>query len=215
MLRATHHGWPPLPRPLLGVCHSILASAHRPICSAGCSESRIHLQSIFESQPQYPSRRQPVRLVTVRLVLSPNRPEDRWSRGMFTAMGPTRRSACMIRPPLLSNCSTPTRCIRRGPRSWRPAAGSGRRRSHSPPATPKRISRRIDTSATSLAKARHAVAAAGLSNVTFEEADILDLPHAAGSFDDVFLCFVLEHLPRPEAALLALRRVMRPGGTMT
>jgi SAM-dependent methyltransferase len=81
--------------------------------------------------------------------------------------------------------------------------------------SPKAHFTAIDTSAESLAKTRQVVAAAGLSNVTLEEADILDLRHAAGSFDAVFLCFVLEHLARPEAALLALRRVMRPGGTMT
>jgi hypothetical protein len=30
-----------------------------------------------------------------------------------------------------------------------------------------------------------------------------------------FVCFVLEHLPRPSEALAALRGVIRPGGTIT
>jgi SAM-dependent methyltransferase len=73
----------------------------------------------------------------------------------------------------------------------------------------------VDVSAPSLAKARMAVAAKGLTNVEIRQADILDLPFAAGSFDHVFLCFVLEHLPRPRDALRALKAVLRPGGSLT
>jgi SAM-dependent methyltransferase len=73
----------------------------------------------------------------------------------------------------------------------------------------------IDLSESSLAEARHAATRAGLTNLTFERADILDLPYAPGSFDHVFLCFVLEHLARPSEALLALGRVLAPGGTLT
>ena len=57
--------------------------------------------------------------------------------------------------------------------------------------------------------------AAGLSNVTFQQADIFDLPFAPQSFDHVFVCFVLEHLSRPADALRALRGVLKPGGTIT
>jgi SAM-dependent methyltransferase len=71
----------------------------------------------------------------------------------------------------------------------------------------------IDVSAPSLARAKQA--AAGLANVAFRQADLLDLPFATAAFDHVFLCFVLEHLREPEAALVALRRVLRPGGTIT
>jgi SAM-dependent methyltransferase len=73
----------------------------------------------------------------------------------------------------------------------------------------------IDVSSSSLAEAGRAVQAAGITNVTLQEADIFDLPFPAGSFDHVFVCFVLEHLARPVAALQALRDVLRPGGTMT
>ena len=73
----------------------------------------------------------------------------------------------------------------------------------------------IDLSPDSLAAAHARVDAAGLSNVSFQQADIFDLPFAPGSFDHVFVCFVLEHLGEPVAALAALRGLLRPGGTIT
>jgi len=73
----------------------------------------------------------------------------------------------------------------------------------------------IDLAATSLAQARAQVTASGLGNVEFRQADILDLPFGPGAFDHVFVCFVLEHLPDPSAALVALRGVLRSGGTIT
>jgi SAM-dependent methyltransferase len=71
----------------------------------------------------------------------------------------------------------------------------------------------IDVSPRSLEAARSR--AASLGNVTFQQADILALPFPEGSFDHVFLCFVLEHLPRPAEALASLRRQLKPGGTLT
>jgi len=73
----------------------------------------------------------------------------------------------------------------------------------------------IDTSADSLAQARQSVAAAGLTNVVFEQADIFSLPFTHRSFDHVFVCFVLEHLARRLEALMALRGLLRAGGTIT
>ena len=73
----------------------------------------------------------------------------------------------------------------------------------------------IDVSAASLAEAGKAVRAAGLANVTLQQADIFELPFAPASFDHVFVCFVLEHLARPVDALKALRRVLKPGGSIT
>lgn len=73
----------------------------------------------------------------------------------------------------------------------------------------------VDLSDSSLAQARAAVDAAGLTNVTFRHADIFQLPFAAATFDHLFVCFVLEHLARPVQALQALEAVLKPGGTIT
>jgi SAM-dependent methyltransferase len=71
----------------------------------------------------------------------------------------------------------------------------------------------IDRSAISLAQA--AVAAKGLTNVTFRQADIFHLPFGPHSFEHIFVCFVLEHLAQPVEALKALRHVLKPDGTIT
>ena len=73
----------------------------------------------------------------------------------------------------------------------------------------------IDISPKSLAEAGRAIAAAGVRNVTFQQADIFNLPFAPGSFDHVFVCFVLEHLGEPVAALHALKLMLKPGGSIT
>lgn len=73
----------------------------------------------------------------------------------------------------------------------------------------------IDLSADSLAAARERCKRAGVSGVTFEQADILALPWTSRRFDHIFVCFVLEHLPDPVSALRGLRRVLRAGGSIT
>ena len=73
----------------------------------------------------------------------------------------------------------------------------------------------IDISPESLEKAEAAVLAQGHSNFTFRQADILQLPFEDEQFDAVFVCFVLEHLDDPDAALLELKRVLRRGGEIT
>jgi SAM-dependent methyltransferase len=73
----------------------------------------------------------------------------------------------------------------------------------------------VDLSEASLARAERAANAAGLTNLQFRQADIFALPHNLGSFDHVFVCFVLEHLLRPIEALEALKTVLRPSGTIT
>jgi ubiquinone/menaquinone biosynthesis C-methylase UbiE len=73
----------------------------------------------------------------------------------------------------------------------------------------------VDISPVSLEEARARVRAEGHRNVRFEAADLLQLPFADQSFDDVFVCFVLEHLPNVQSALASLRRVLRPGGSIT
>lgn len=74
----------------------------------------------------------------------------------------------------------------------------------------------VDVSRESLARARARVEAhAPGADVEWCHADLFDLPFPDASFDHVFVCFVLEHLRDPRGALAALRRVLRPGGTIT
>jgi ubiquinone/menaquinone biosynthesis C-methylase UbiE len=73
----------------------------------------------------------------------------------------------------------------------------------------------IDLSDVSLKMAHRSVVDAGFTNVSFQTADIFDLPFADESFDHIFVCFVLEHLVDPLLALELLRAKLRPGGTIT
>jgi len=73
----------------------------------------------------------------------------------------------------------------------------------------------IDVSADSISEAKRRTGRAGLTNVEFQQADIFALPFSDESFDHVFVCFVLEHLSRPVEALAILRRLLRPGGSIT
>jgi SAM-dependent methyltransferase len=73
----------------------------------------------------------------------------------------------------------------------------------------------IDISEASLAEAQRQTQEAGFTNVTFQHADVFDLPFVSAHFDHVFVCFVLEHLPNPAGALEALMRVLKPGGSIT
>jgi SAM-dependent methyltransferase len=66
----------------------------------------------------------------------------------------------------------------------------------------------VDISAASLAQARARVG----EDVDWRRADLFDLD---GTYDHVFVCFVLEHLPEPEKALAHLKTLLRPGGTIT
>ena len=73
----------------------------------------------------------------------------------------------------------------------------------------------VDISAGSVAQARANADAAGVTSVQFQQADIFALPFEPESFDHVFVCFVLEHLSHPVEALVQLRGLLRPGGTIT
>jgi SAM-dependent methyltransferase len=68
----------------------------------------------------------------------------------------------------------------------------------------------VDVSEESLERARERAV-----GVEFHRADLYELPFGGASFDHVFVCFVLEHLKDPEVALAELRRVLRPGGSIT
>ncbi|MDJ0991061.1 MAG: methyltransferase domain-containing protein [Desulfobacterales bacterium] len=73
----------------------------------------------------------------------------------------------------------------------------------------------VDIAADSLAAARKRLEAMAVANVHFHQADGARLPFADHHFDHVFVCFLLEHLARPESVLQELRRVLKPGGSLT
>jgi ubiquinone/menaquinone biosynthesis C-methylase UbiE len=73
----------------------------------------------------------------------------------------------------------------------------------------------VDVSPDAVEKARESIAREGLANVTFRQADVFHLPFEKESFDHVFVCFLLEHLPDPVKALQCLEEVLKPGGTIT
>jgi ubiquinone/menaquinone biosynthesis C-methylase UbiE len=71
----------------------------------------------------------------------------------------------------------------------------------------------VDISEESLAQAKARVSAvAPEARVDWRLADLHDI---TGEFDHVFLCFVLEHLADPHDALVRLRSLLKPGGTIT
>lgn len=72
----------------------------------------------------------------------------------------------------------------------------------------------IDISEASLAQAKARVAEhAPYAVVDWRHADLHELPDE--KFDHVFVCFVLEHLADPVDALIRLRGLLKPGGTIT
>ncbi len=73
----------------------------------------------------------------------------------------------------------------------------------------------VDISEKSLALARQLSEELNLSNVSFREEDLLKLSFKDNSFDHVMVCFVLEHVKQPLAILSELRRVLKPGGSIT
>jgi SAM-dependent methyltransferase len=81
--------------------------------------------------------------------------------------------------------------------------------------SPEALITSIDRSADSLKEAKARIDAAGFNNVQFRQEDIFALPFDPGSFDHVFVCFVLEHLSRPVEALRVLKTLLKPGGSIT
>jgi ubiquinone/menaquinone biosynthesis C-methylase UbiE len=72
----------------------------------------------------------------------------------------------------------------------------------------------LDASADVVAQAEAHAAASGLTNLRFEVGDLFALAHDDASFDVVHAHQVLQHLVDPVAALVELRRVLRPGGIL-
>ena len=70
----------------------------------------------------------------------------------------------------------------------------------------------IDLSPKSVGKARSLIEKEKITNVSFQAADIFNLPFEDESFDHIFVCFVLEHLANPLGALKCLNPVLKKGG---
>jgi ubiquinone/menaquinone biosynthesis C-methylase UbiE len=72
----------------------------------------------------------------------------------------------------------------------------------------------IDASEEVVAQAAAYAEQQGVTNVRFEVGDLFALSYDDASFDVVHAHQVLQHLPDPTAALVELRRVLRPGGLL-
>ena len=73
----------------------------------------------------------------------------------------------------------------------------------------------IDISRESLQLAKRTINEYGIKNVTFQQEDLRKMRYSDESFDHIFICFVLEHLGNPLLALSELKRVLKPGGSIT
>lgn len=73
----------------------------------------------------------------------------------------------------------------------------------------------FDIAFDSLTKAKGLITQEGKTNVDFHSGDIYHLPFDQNAFDHLFVCFVLEHLKDPLAALHSLKSHLKPGGTIT
>jgi len=72
-----------------------------------------------------------------------------------------------------------------------------------------------DFSAVAVEKAGDFAREAGLTNARFEVGDIQALAQFAdGTFDTVFSCETIEHVPDPPLAVRELARVLKPGGRL-
>lgn len=72
----------------------------------------------------------------------------------------------------------------------------------------------IDASAEVVEQAARSAEGSGLSNLRFEVGDLFAPEYPDASFDVIHLHQVLQHLGEPAAALVALRRVLAPGGVL-
>jgi SAM-dependent methyltransferase len=81
--------------------------------------------------------------------------------------------------------------------------------------SPQALFTSIDISENSIIEAKEKVEKSGFDNVRFQQGDIFNLQFEQDSFDHIFVCFVLEHLPNHKDALLSLKNYLKVGGTIT
>lgn len=72
----------------------------------------------------------------------------------------------------------------------------------------------LDASSEVVAQAEAFAASRGLTNLRFEVGDLFALSYGDATFDVVHAHQVLQHLVNPGAAMVELRRVLRPGGVL-
>ena len=72
----------------------------------------------------------------------------------------------------------------------------------------------VDREAGVIAEAQHLLDSRPISGVEFRAADVYALPFDDESFDVVHAHQLLQHLTDPVAALVEMRRVLRPGGVL-
>src|SRR5271166_1165814 len=72
----------------------------------------------------------------------------------------------------------------------------------------------VDAAADVLARAQEHAAGLGLENLRFEVGDLFALGYPDAAFDVIHLHQVLQHLGEPAAALVELRRALRPDGVL-
>ena len=70
----------------------------------------------------------------------------------------------------------------------------------------------IDREESQLVPARENAARLGLTNVTFEQGSVYDLPYEDRQFDVVFCHAVMEHIHDPLVVIKEMYRVLKPGG---
>ncbi len=73
----------------------------------------------------------------------------------------------------------------------------------------------VDIASESLRLARDRLRGAGHEDAMFLRGDVHCLPFRPGTFDHLFVCFLLEHLNDPLQTLRALGDLVRPGGSIT
>lgn len=74
----------------------------------------------------------------------------------------------------------------------------------------------IDISSASLKLAQEGINQLRIQNVTLLERDAFTIdPRIDGTFDHVFICFLLEHVHQPKALLRQAKKMLKSGGTIT
>lgn len=74
----------------------------------------------------------------------------------------------------------------------------------------------IDVSSDMLARAAAKTLKTGLSDrITYQQADATKLPFADASFDGIISAFCIRNITDHAAALVEMRRILRPGGTVS